>query len=244
MATQGHLQLTLAVTRAAYEYGARSDGEVHGVVLTRPQVVNLILDLAGYDDTRDLSVTRLLEPSVGQGAFLIPAVERLLASCARWHRDPRTLEWAILAFDIDPAHVAISRANVAAALRKGGLTDREALRLALAWIVEGDFLLAPLTRTFDFVIGNPPTSASRILRHSFRLNIAAATSPCMIGLICTSPSSNVASTCWQTPGFCPSSARTAGRSISTGRRCARRSRAITASFIMWIFTPPHHSSRT
>lgn len=156
MAIQGHLQLTVAVPKEAYAYGARSDGEVHGVVLTKPHVVKLILDLAGYSETRDLAGTRLLEPSVGQGAFLIPAVERLLASCAAWHRDPRTLRQAILAFDIDPAHVAISRRNVAAVLRQSGLSERDALRLVESWIIEADFLLAPLSRTFDFVIGNPP----------------------------------------------------------------------------------------
>ncbi|MDA1349725.1 MAG: hypothetical protein O3A47_12815 [Chloroflexi bacterium] len=67
----------------AYDYGDRSSGETHGVVLTKPHVVSLILDLAGYTVDRDLTRISLLEPSCGEGAFLVPAVERLLAVATR-----------------------------------------------------------------------------------------------------------------------------------------------------------------
>ena len=140
-----------------YRYGERSSGEAHGVVLTRPHVVRLILDLAGYDPAaRDLSAATLLEPAVGRGAFLLPVVERLLASCRRHRRDPRRLAGAILAFDVDSGHVRSSRDAVARELRLVGLSSRDARRLAAAWVVEGDFLLADTRRRFDFVCGNPP----------------------------------------------------------------------------------------
>jgi hypothetical protein len=153
---QGHLQFSVAMPKEAYDFGSRSSGEAHGVVLTKPQVVDLILDLAGYSDRRDLSRTTLLEPAVGHGAFLVPAVRRLLASCKRHRRDPRTLIEAVLAFDVDPAHIVLSRRNVATELISAGLTDVEAMKLAQAWVVEGDFLLAPLHRRFHFIVGNPP----------------------------------------------------------------------------------------
>jgi hypothetical protein len=153
---QALLPLPVSVPREAYEYGQRSSGEVHGVVLTKPQVVDLILDLAGYDPSRDLSRTSMLEPAVGHGAFLVPAVERLIDSCKRFGRDPRSLSDAFLAFDVDPEHVALARKNVATVLRQAGLSPGDARRLVGSWIVEGDFLLANIERRFDFVTGNPP----------------------------------------------------------------------------------------
>ena len=52
----------------------------YGEVFTRRWVVDAILDLVGYTPDCDLSQLRLVEPSVGSGAFFIPVVERLLES--------------------------------------------------------------------------------------------------------------------------------------------------------------------
>jgi hypothetical protein len=54
--------------------------EARGVVFTRREVVDFILDLAGYTPDKPLHEMRLLEPSFGGGDFLLPAVERLLAA--------------------------------------------------------------------------------------------------------------------------------------------------------------------
>jgi hypothetical protein len=153
---QTYLPLPVAVPKEAYDYGERSSGETHGVVLTKPHIVDLILDLAGYAEPLDLGGLTLLEPSVGHGAFLIPALQRLLASCKGHKRDPRTLANALLAFDIDPEHVASTRATVERVLRDVGLGTADSRRLSHAWIREGDFLLAPIQRRFDVVVGNPP----------------------------------------------------------------------------------------
>ncbi len=57
------------IEKDSYDYGSRSSGETHGVVLTKPHIVELILDLVDYQPERDLSKMRLLEPSCGQGRF-------------------------------------------------------------------------------------------------------------------------------------------------------------------------------
>ena len=57
--------------------------EERGAVFTRLEVVDFILDLAGYTGDKPLHRTRLLEPSMGQGDFLTPAIERLLGAYAR-----------------------------------------------------------------------------------------------------------------------------------------------------------------
>ncbi|XYH98862.1 Eco57I restriction-modification methylase domain-containing protein [Sorangium sp. So ce1128] len=153
---QTALDLTVMLPQSAYDYGERSSGEAHGVVLTRPHVVNLILDLAGYTADRDLASLSLLEPACGHGAFLVPAAERLLQSARRHDRDLRDIESAIRSYDVARDHVDRSRLAVAGALARLGLPHGDAERLSEAWIAHGDFLLTSQGRRFDAVVGNPP----------------------------------------------------------------------------------------
>src|SRR5438132_5130840 len=92
---------TVNLPKSVYDYGARSSGETHGVVLTKPHVVSLILDLAGYTLDRDLTSLSLLEPACGHGAFLVPAIERLLAVSRHRGIDIGDLQAPITAYDID-----------------------------------------------------------------------------------------------------------------------------------------------
>ncbi len=150
------LELPTVLPKNAYEYGQRTSGEIHGVVLTKPHVVSLILDLAGYSPERDLAHTALLEPSCGHGAFLEQAVERLILSARKFDRPPDNLELAITAYDIDPAHVDLARKIVHQTLLKHGFPQTSAAAFSRKWVNCGDFLLAPQERRFDFVVGNPP----------------------------------------------------------------------------------------
>jgi hypothetical protein len=148
--------LPAQIPKDAYYYGRRSNGEIHGVVLTKPHVVELILDLAGYTTDVDLPALRLLEPACGHGAFLAPAVARLVAVARRRRMSFEKLRNAILAFDIDPTPVTRSREAVAGVLREGGVSAAIAEDLVRTWIVEGDFLLAGVEGGFGAVVGNPP----------------------------------------------------------------------------------------
>src|SRR5215472_14802691 len=58
----------------------RVTAEPRGAVYTRRWVVDLILDLVGYRPGEDLAGLHAVEPSAGDGAFLVPMTERLLAS--------------------------------------------------------------------------------------------------------------------------------------------------------------------
>ena len=152
---QLQLDISARIGKAAYQYGERSSGETHGVVLTKPHVVNLILDLARYTSERQLASMRILEPACGTGAFLVPAVERLLAAARRDGVKATELGQQIAAYDIDPAHVAASRAAVVKVLQEQEVPTKVARRLAQQWVHEGDFLLAQ-DKPFDVVVGNPP----------------------------------------------------------------------------------------
>lgn len=82
-------------------------------------------------------------------------MKRLLTAAKRGEVSAAALSSAILAFDIDPAHVEATRRAVEEVLVDAGVTTRIARQLVTGWIVEGDFLLADVG-PFDFVVGNPP----------------------------------------------------------------------------------------
>ncbi len=129
----------------------------HGVVYTKPWVVELILDLAGYIEEVDLAHLRAIEPAVGDGAFVVAMARRLMESCLRHDRDVRACHSAILGFDLDPRSVAAARTSVASVLIELGLVVDDARALATGWIREGNYLFeAPTLPSADFVIGNPP----------------------------------------------------------------------------------------
>lgn len=128
----------------------------HGEVFTRRWVVELILDLSGYVASDDLLNRVAIEPSCGQGAFLIPMVERLLKSCRQRNRPISDATNAIRACDLLVVNVEASRRAVVDLLLRSGEDLRTATKLAEAWVIQDDFLLSEREVEADFVIGNPP----------------------------------------------------------------------------------------
>ena len=156
MSTQLSLRFPVSFPKSAYDYGERSSGEVHGVVLTKKHIVNMILDIAGYIKSTELIEKSLLEPSCGHGAFLIPAIYRFFSSPGARNLDIDTLKQRFLAYDINEEYVEITRCKVRSALLDSDIIPAQANILANAWVRCGDFLLEHKSRTFDFVVGNPP----------------------------------------------------------------------------------------
>jgi len=152
---QLRMPLTTSFEKDAYAYGERASGETHGVVLTKPHVVDLILDLARYTADRPLASLHLLEPSCGTGAFLVPAVTRLLAASRREGVAPKDLLSCISAYDIDEEHVAATRDVLLQLLRQHDVPARQAKTLVETWVRQGDFLLSEVEAA-DVVVGNPP----------------------------------------------------------------------------------------
>lgn len=145
---------------AAAEALATEGGlEARGAIFTRSEVVDFILDLAGYTEDQPLHEKRLLEPSFGGGDFLLPIIQRLL-SAWRAARPNGTevddLGDAIRAVELHHDTFRSTYAAVVALLKREGLSANAATALADRWLSQGDFLLAPLEGQFDFVVGNPP----------------------------------------------------------------------------------------
>lgn len=133
------------------------DWTEYGEIYTRRWVVESILDLVGYDPMIDLSQKVLVEPSVGSGAFLIPAVERLMASAERHGVKPLALLGAIRGYDLLPASVNRTKLELLPLLRDHGVSQSAAKRLVDSWLSSQDFLLTEdVPRSVDFVVGNPP----------------------------------------------------------------------------------------
>lgn len=142
-------------------WGGAEDSAAVGAVYTKPEIVELILDLVGYrHEATDLSSLRLLEPSCGDGVFLGAAVARLIRS-VRHHHDEvdwhaPALESAITAVDLSKDAVESARALVRDVLVSEKCPVDRAAALACRWAVQGDFLLLPVDGQYSVVVGNPP----------------------------------------------------------------------------------------
>lgn len=142
----------------AVEGLANAGIEERGAIFTRREVVDFILDLVGYTTDKPLHHQRLLEPSFGGGDFLLPAVERLLAS----YRDTghsevvADLEPAIRAVELHHSSFHKTATALQSLLVRHGLSAANARHLKEAWLVRDDFLLTEIDGAFTHVVGNPP----------------------------------------------------------------------------------------
>lgn len=128
-----------------------------GVVYTKPWMVELVLDLAGYVPEKRLADLVALEPSAGDGAFLSAMVRRLVESCVRHDVAFSHVTAALQAFEIDPDVAEQAVGVVRDTLVSLKVASATAEKLARSWIKVGDFLEASLCFPIaDFVIGNPP----------------------------------------------------------------------------------------
>ncbi len=163
------------VPTSAYDYASRSSGVRHGFVLTKPHVVELILDVAGYISERQLCSMRLLEPACGEGVFVVAAVRRLLAATSPKEHTLEKLAPCIVAYDIDERNVECTRAAVVTVLLASGLSSATAGKLAKRWVQRADFLLADIAPV-DVVVGNPPyiriEELSPLLHREYRARYA------------------------------------------------------------------------
>lgn len=154
-ALPGFCQITEAVHGLAHASGANE----RGAIFTRREVVNFILDLVGYVVSEPLYERTLLEPSFGEGDFLLPAIERLLVAWKKALAEGNkvvSLTGCIRAVELHRETFDRGREKVLVTLCQAGFSTADAIELADAWLIHGDFLLAQLPSSFDFVVGNPP----------------------------------------------------------------------------------------
>ena len=127
-------------------YGIRYSGRAHGDVFTSPEVVCYMLDLAGYKASRNLSRLVVVEPSCGEGSFIVEIAKRLKESASRYGFDfNQAFCDCVFAYDIDSDKIKKCKKELA----KLGLKSCS----KNIWV--GDFLTMDIPKA-DLVIGNPP----------------------------------------------------------------------------------------
>ena len=144
---------------AVENLASNSEINSRGAFFTCQEVVDFVLDLAGYTKNRPLYEMRLLEPSFGGGDFLLPVIERLLTAWRAVRPNGSALKDlgnAIKAVELHHDTYRSTRIAVIDLLERKGLEIDTAVALADRWLLQGDFLLASLEGNFDFVVGNPP----------------------------------------------------------------------------------------
>lgn len=130
-------------------YSNRTSGGQHGDVFTKPQVVDYMLDLVGYTADNDLSSVSIMEPSCGNGEFMVAIIHRLKESAFRYNFDLNdAYHNHVFASDIDGE-------KVSCCIKRIKDEFPEIINPETSVSVE-DFLLANHDRQVDIVIGNPP----------------------------------------------------------------------------------------
>ena len=133
--------------------------EERGAIFTRREVVDFILDLVGYTTDQPLAHHAILEPSFGDGDFLLPIVDRLVASYrskAAREKSLLALKPAIRAFELHRPTFESTKAKLNRHLIGIGCAPKEAQALCDAWLAHGDFLLSEDATRYSHIVGNPP----------------------------------------------------------------------------------------
>jgi tRNA1(Val) A37 N6-methylase TrmN6 len=120
-------------------------------IYTRDPVVERLLDLLPWPN----GSRRLIEPSCGDGAFLLAALHRLLRD--RPQLTPLEVPDLLVGYEVHPGAAEEARGRVAAALLAHGWPPPDAAGAARRIVLTRDFLTdGPDEPCADFVAGNPP----------------------------------------------------------------------------------------
>lgn len=130
-------------------YGERSNGKAHGVVLTKPAVVEKMLDLVGFKGNADLRAIKVVEPAAGEGAFALPLMRRLYESSQKYSFNFEAAIRNLTFYDIDPASLNVLKDKI---IQEFPSISRDSINELM---LRRDFLLADV-EPCDLIIGNPP----------------------------------------------------------------------------------------
>lgn len=130
-------------------YGVRSNGKKHGLVLTKPIVIETMLDRVRYTQNHDLRAIKVIEPSAGDGAFAIEIIERLYHSSLKFGFSFQKALSNLMFFELDSEMGVLLRERIESTLNKYTTVVPDNL------IRIEDFLLSK-SDNCDLIIGNPP----------------------------------------------------------------------------------------
>ncbi len=126
-----------------------------GQIYTRPKVVEFMLTAIGLNTPEDFENARILEPSCGEGEFVIAIVNRLI-NLPKKRPTVKQLSDKLIAVDLVASSLDIAKSKVASMLKTRGYSKIEITLLLNQWFISTDFLLEDIAPDFTHVIGNPP----------------------------------------------------------------------------------------
>ncbi len=131
----------------------RSNGKEHGVVMTKLEVVSFMLDICGYTSDKNLSEIRFLEPSAGEGVFVLECIRRLHESSVKFGFNfSKGLE-NLKAVEIEKERANHLQKSISKVL--SGFGVEKATFHASRMVSQSDYLLSNLG-AFEVIVGNPP----------------------------------------------------------------------------------------
>ena len=136
---------------AAWEHSESDKGQIY----TRPKVVEFMLTAMGLNTYHDFNNARILEPSCGEGEFVVAIVDRLV-NLPKKRPTVKQLSNKLLAVDLVKSSLEVAKKKVAILLEKKGYNTFEITSLLEQWFLSADFLLEDITPGFTHIIGNPP----------------------------------------------------------------------------------------
>jgi len=141
----------LAPEIAAWEQSESGKGQIY----TRPEVVEFMLTAIGLNSCDDFRNARILEPSCGEGEFVVAIVDRLI-NLPQKRPTVNQIAHKLLAVDLVASSLVIAKKKVETLLEARGYSIIEITSLLDQWFLLSDFLLADIAPNFTYVIGNPP----------------------------------------------------------------------------------------
>lgn len=138
-----------------------------GVVYTRQDVVQFILNEVNYCPNNDLSKVRILEPASGIGAFAYEIINRLYLSSINYGFDfLSTLNNNVVFVEKDVNSFHSLRINIVDILSDLGYNN-----INLKCLFNANFLVEENLGYFDCIVGNPPYIRYDSLDIAYRLKL-------------------------------------------------------------------------
>jgi len=126
-----------------------------GQIYTRPEVVDFMLTSMGLNIGENLKDVKILEPSCGEGEFVLAIAKRLIG-LAEKKPTINQLLGKIVAVDLVGASIEVAKHKIKELLLGNGFSTTEIREILDDWFLKADFLLEDIQPNFTHVIGNPP----------------------------------------------------------------------------------------
>ena len=150
-------QLSLESLEAPYVELWQASESDKGEIFTKNHIVDFMITAAGIPDSITDERTRILEPSCGQGEFMVRLAQILCEALNHLSERPsiEKLGEKLLGFEISEANLAVTRTKLKSIL-SDYFSAEEVDYLITSWLRHEDFLLAEIDQDFSHIVGNPP----------------------------------------------------------------------------------------